>query len=119
MSSDEGWIGVDLDGTLAFFDKWRGEGHIGAPIQPMIERVKRWILAGWEVRIFTARVCPGASRDPEKAEEFIRAWCKKHIGVALPVTCIKDFRMIQQWDDRCVQLVTNTGMPVDPLMPRY
>ena len=38
-----GWIGVDLDGTLAHYEGWQGETHIGAPISAMVERVKRWL----------------------------------------------------------------------------
>ena len=37
------WIGVDLDGTLAEWDGWKGHEHIGPPIPAMLERVKRWI----------------------------------------------------------------------------
>jgi hypothetical protein len=33
-----GWIGVDLDGTLAFYDEWIGPEHIGAPIPGMVDR---------------------------------------------------------------------------------
>ena len=33
-------IAVDLDGTLAYYDKFRGKDHIGKPIPKMIERVK-------------------------------------------------------------------------------
>ena len=51
-----GWIGVDLDGTLAYYDQWRGALHIGEPIPLMLERVKRWLDEGKDVRIFTARV---------------------------------------------------------------
>ncbi len=51
-----GWLGVDLDGTLAEYDKFRGHEHIGAPIPAMVERVKALIASGFEVRIFTARV---------------------------------------------------------------
>ena len=51
-----GWIGVDLDGTLAYYDQWRGALHIGEPIPVMLERVKRWLDEGKDVRIFTARV---------------------------------------------------------------
>jgi len=40
------------------------------------------------------------------------SWCEKHLGLALPVTCVKDMHMIELWDDRAVQVVTNTGMPV-------
>lgn len=40
----EGWIGVDLDGTLAEYLGWQGMGHIGEPIAPMVERVKAWLI---------------------------------------------------------------------------
>jgi len=50
-----GWIGVDLDGTLAVhMGVW--DGSIGPPIYPMVDRVRRWIKEGREVRIITARV---------------------------------------------------------------
>lgn len=42
--SNNGWIGVDLDGTLAYYDGWIGAGHIGEPVPAMLERVKQ--LAG-------------------------------------------------------------------------
>jgi hypothetical protein len=104
-----GWIGVDLDGTLARYDGGQGVGHIGAPIEPMIARVREWLSQGHEVRIFTARA--------QFAEQIppVEAWCKKHLGVQLPVTCAKDFGMIELWDDRCVQVVTNTGRRADGL----
>jgi len=34
------WIGVDLDGTLAHYDGWKGPTHIGAPIHKMVQRVR-------------------------------------------------------------------------------
>lgn len=49
--SNRGWIGVDLDGTLAHYDGWKGETHIGKPIPLMLARVKRWLAEGKEVRI--------------------------------------------------------------------
>ena len=55
MSRGKGWFGVDLDGTLAFYDGYKGE-VIGAPIPKMIDRVKRWISKGRTVKIMTARV---------------------------------------------------------------
>ena len=59
----EGWIGVDLDGTLAEYLGWQGMGHIGEPIAPMVERVKAWLAEGKDVRIFTARVCSSQSQE--------------------------------------------------------
>lgn len=108
-----GWIAVDLDGTLAYYDGWRGADHIGAPIPAMIERVKGWLAEGKAVRIFTARVSPvSAAADVVPLDEIrghIEEWCLNHLGRKLPVTHEKDFGMIELWDDRCVQMVPNTG----------
>lgn len=104
-----GWIGVDLDGTLAKYDgQWRGPDHIGEPIAPMVERVRQWLAIGQEVRIFTARVY-GAVEDVRRAREAIKRWCRENIGAELEVTCQKDYSMIALWDDRAIQVETNTG----------
>jgi hypothetical protein len=110
----KGWIGVDLDGTLAYYDLWRGPYHIGEPIPVMLERVKRWLSEGCDVRIFTARVSATIvegeiHHDVNVVERHIQLWCEKHLGRALPVTCAKDFDMIELWDDRCIQVIPNTG----------
>lgn len=112
----EGWIGVDLDGTLAEYLGWQGMGHIGEPIAPMVERVKAWLAVGKDVRIFTARVCSGQSQ--EEIDVFLREytrWCFQVFGRQLPVTCEKDWKMIKLWDDRCVSVIQNTGeiIPLD------
>jgi hypothetical protein len=107
----DGWIGVDLDGTLAVYEGWQGIASIGDPIPLMVQRVKEWLAQGREVRIFTARVGPG-SRKADELPATIRAieeWCLRHIGAQLPVTCTKDFGMSELWDDRAVQVVPNTG----------
>lgn len=38
-----GWIGVDLDGTLAEYGGWKGADHIGAPVPAMLARVRAWL----------------------------------------------------------------------------
>lgn len=103
-----GWIGVDLDGTLAEYHGWNG-GVIGKPVVAMVERVKRWVSEGKKVKIFTARACTG---DMEQIR-MIREWTMLHIGVELEVTAIKDFEMIELWDDRAIQVIPNTGKRVD------
>ena len=120
----EGWIGVDLDGTLAYYDQWRGPEHIGEPVPAMLERVQRWLAEGKDVRIFTARVeratvalsMTGPDSDPAQnfsaVEACIRLWCEKHIGRPLPITCCKDYGMIELWDDRCIQVIPNTGRTI-------
>lgn len=108
-----GWVGVDLDGTLAKYDGWQGPDHVGEPIEPMVALVKDWLLSGKDVRIFTARVSTdgSAKRNGEvrTATWAIRDWCAKHLGRELPITCSKDFGMQVLYDDRCVQVESNTG----------
>ena len=113
----QGWIGVDLDGTLAKYDGWRGELHIGEPVPMMLERVKGWILQGKAIKIVTARVSVGtgdrSSSTVDQIRTAIQDWCEEHLAVRLEVVCCKDFGMIELWDDRCVQVVPNTGMTIE------
>lgn len=112
LLAEPGWIGVDLDGTLAKYDGWRGPTHIGEPVGPMLFRVRKWLADGRTVRIFTARA---SCQEPERAivVDAINAWCREHLGQTLPVTHAKDFLMVQLWDDRCIQVEPNTGRRVD------
>lgn len=112
MGEHQGWIGVDLDGTLAHYDEWRGPDHIGEPIVPMLNRVKVWIAEGREVRIFTARVS-GTPAERLAAIGPIARWCLEHLGCTLDVTHEKDYGMVELWDDRAVQVEKNTGRRVD------
>ena len=120
------WIGVDLDGTLAEYHGWKGENIIGDPIPAMVKRVKQWIADGKTVKIFTARVGINNTYSPEskciankafaiKQKQIIQKWCLEHIGKKLDVTAIKDFEMVALWDDRCIQVIPNTGMPIKDL----
>lgn len=101
-----GWIGVDLDGTLAVYGSWKGADHIGDPIPAMVDRVKNWLAHGKEVRIFTARVSGGQR---EAALPAINAWCIRVFGRLLDVTCEKDYCCLEIWDDRAVTVEMNTG----------
>jgi hypothetical protein len=125
-SSGYGWIGVDLDGTLAHYEGWKGAEHIGKPIPKMVDRVINWMLHGPEVRIMTARVSPGKG-DEDVCRTVIEQWLKKHIYSRLPASFVdapvpfpylkitheKDHKMIELWDDRCVQVIPNTGERAD------
>jgi len=97
------WIAVDLDGTLAKFAAWRGIGHIGKPIPEMMARVRRWREEGRKVKIFTARA------SHEEYVPAIRKWLKKHKLADLEVTNELDPYVVEVWDDRAIQVVTNTG----------
>lgn len=106
----KGWKGVDLDGTLAVYDGWKGPLHIGPPIPSMVKRVRAWVAEGWEVKIVTARVRPWAYGAGDlEIRTAITVWCLKHIGVVLAVTNGKDKDMVELWDDRVVQVEKNTG----------
>lgn len=115
--STSGWIGVDLDGTLAEYHGWNGCDQIGAPIPLMVERVKNWLAGGVDVRIFTARAHSWMAENDEAKRQAlyeeiivpIRLWCDKVFGQPLPVTCVKDFGMIELWDDRAFGVECNTG----------
>ena len=106
-----GWIGVDLDGTLAEYHGWAPGGTIGKPVPAMLKRVKAWLNEGKDVRIFTARVAEAGSRNDEVRK--IKRWCREHLGRELEVTNAKDHGMVELWDDRAVEVQTNTGRPVN------
>lgn len=120
--TDKEWIGVDLDGTLAHYERWTAVTHIGDPIWPMVERVKNWLREGKQVKIFTARIaepngggchtCGCPTFVNEDAVEAIERWCVEHIGQILEVTNVKDRFMVELWDDRAVQVAPNEGEPV-------
>lgn len=110
----DGWYGVDLDRTLAFYNTWEGITHIGPFLEPMVETVKKLLADGNEVRIFTARVSKkNNNKTDEEIEQFreeLRKRTKETFGVALEATAEKDFGMIGLYDDRCVQIVPNVGI---------
>lgn len=111
MSSGNPWIAVDLDGTLAEYTGWVSGDHIGKPIDKMVNRIKGWLEEGMEVRIFTARVA--GDRDgvhPKASIKLIQHWLETECGLPpLPVTNVKDFHMVELYDDRAVQVELNTG----------
>ena len=114
MGKKDAWFAVDLDGTLAFYDGYKGK-VIGEPIPRMVDRVKGWLEKGRKVKIMTARVGKHegeTEEDIEKQRKMIEDWTEEHIGTRLEVTNEKDYKMIQLWDDRCVQIIPNTGIPV-------
>lgn len=102
----QGWIGVDLDGTLAEYTGWLGIEHVGKPIPLMKRRVLEWIAAGYTIKIMTARASEEGGTLP------VQKWLAKNGLPPLEVTNEKDFQMIELWDDRAIQVVANTGRPV-------
>src|ERR1700751_5373660 len=109
--AEQGWIGVDLDGTLAQYNGWTGNPYaIGKPVELMVSRVKGWLSEGKQVWIFTARICPhpwipNDNEEVEKIKVAIQEWSQLHIGKVLPIVCSKNSSMIELWDDRVVQVI--------------
>lgn len=118
---EDGWIGVDLDGVLAVYDTFRGPSHIGPPIKAMVDRVLSFIDDGYDVRILTARVAmlylpedytkdfAFSMQESLDCKVAIEDWCLKHLGRKLSITAVKDYNLIELWDDRSIQMIPNTG----------
>ncbi|MDX9786780.1 MAG: hypothetical protein RBT11_08385 [Desulfobacterales bacterium] len=104
----KGWIGMDLDGTLARTDPLSGISKIGDPVPKMVNLATRLINEGNRVKIFTARAF-----DADQVA-MIHNWLKENGLPELEVTNIKDFEMIRLYDDRAIQVITNTGELVEP-----
>lgn len=104
-----GWVGVDLDGTLARYYDWEsGVKFIGDPV-PEIEKIVRGLVAnGVRIKIFTARV--GKGNDIEVQTKLIHAWLREWDFPIFEITCAKDYEMITCIDDRCIAVETNTGL---------
>lgn len=99
----QGWVGVDLDGTLAQYDGWMGEDVIGEPVEKIVDLVRILLKERVKVKIFTARASDG--RDTN----YITRWARVHLGEALEVTNVKDLKCIAILDDRAVSVESNTG----------
>ena len=107
---DQPHVAVDLDKTLAEMKGPFKPGAIGKPIPEMVDRVKKMIADGEDVRIFTARV----SDDPKGTERAaIEAWLHRSIGQALPITDRKTAQTTLILDDRARQVEPNTGKVVE------
>lgn len=136
----KGWYGFDLDGTLAKYDGWKGIDHIGEPVKPMVELMKRMHDEGKVVKIMTARVAPKENpemkpnpyrtgnwcvQEPDvqtwalKNEwtplEFIQEWCYRTLGFVPEVVYQKDHLMLALYDDRVKQVVPNEGWLIEDI----
>lgn len=112
-----GTIAVDLDGTLAHYDKWVAWDSIGPVIEPMKQRILQWIADGFEVVIFTARVgyphdkCFVTGRHFTSVDvvRVVQDWLEENGLPRLVVTATKNNTMREIWDDRAIQVIRNTG----------
>jgi len=111
-----GWIGVDLDHTLATYEAGSARlGQIGKPVPRMVRRVRRWLASGREVRIMTARVNKVPGWDHKAQRKLVEAWTVQVFVQKLQVTNEKDFDMIMLFDDRAVGVEPDTGRLLSPM----
>lgn len=101
---NEPWVGVDLDGTLAYYDGWKGEEVIGDPIPLMMKLVRMMIQTGTRVKIMTARAGTQCGRNA------VARWLNDNRLYGIEVTNKKDFQMTALYDDRAFQVERNTGI---------
>lgn len=129
----KGWYGFDLDGTLAKYDKWEGIDHIGEPVKPMVDLIRKMHDEGKVVKILTARIAPHKLEDGAVGEsyitipdgeggvtrtyahQFINDWCHFNLGFIPEIVYQKDHLMLELYDDRVKQVVPNEGLLVEDL----
>ena len=116
----DGWVGFDLDGTLATYEGWKGWQHIGKPT-PLLKKAMLLMKRGVTVKILTAR-CSKVSLAKsgitfEQMEKVIQDWTYFYTGQRLPVVTEKDCDMICFYDDSAVQVEQNTGNIVGQDIP--
>lgn len=100
---------VDLDGTLAHAPRGAFDPtHIGLPVQPMLNRVRKWLSEGKDVRIFTARA------DKPESVKAIRAWLDNlGLQAITEITNQKDYNTAEIYDDRAITIIRDMGIPLE------
>jgi len=104
---ERGWIGIGLDGVLAERTAEGLRGEIGRPVANMVARVRDWVdYKGLRVCVLTPRAATaeGAAK--------VEAWLRKNDLDWLDFTHAKDLHMVEFWDDRAVQVISNLGTRV-------
>lgn len=101
-------IAVDLDGTLAHYDGWKGIEHIGPVIPEVANAMERAQKEGADVWIYTARVSDPA--DAEQAGKYVHDWLIKNNLKFEGITAVKHKFFSEFWDDRAIQVIKNEGI---------
>lgn len=101
-------IAVDLDGTLAYYDGWKGIEHIGPVIPEVANAMERAQKEGADVWIFTARVSD--PNDSEQAGKYVHDWLIKNNFQFEGITAVKHKFFTEFWDDRAIQVIKNEGI---------
>ena len=101
-------IAVDLDGTLAQYDGWKGIEHIGPVIPEVANAMERAQAEGADVHLFTARVSD--PEDAAEAHQVISKWAEANHFNFASITAVKHKFFTEFWDDRAIQVIKNEGI---------
>jgi ribonucleotide monophosphatase NagD (HAD superfamily) len=93
MNEKKEHFAIDLDGTLLEYDGWKGEFHFGKAFPGAVDWVKKQLLMGNKVTVFTTR---GDSLQ-------LREHLQKQGFPELPITNIKLASFTVFIDDRAIR----------------
>ena len=65
-------IAIDLDGTLAHYDHWRGCEHIGEPLPGAVEFTKLLRDLGFWIAIYSCRNMKGDTQNIQIVSDWLR-----------------------------------------------
>ena len=103
-------IAMDLDGTLASYEGWRGIDHIGDPIPKMVDILMKHIEIGDNVTIFTSRVAGNDREESNDSRHNISKWLRKNNLPQLEITATKEKKFRLFYDDRGCSVLKNMGL---------
>ncbi|TSJ91513.1 hypothetical protein [Chitinimonas sp. BJB300] len=95
------WIGVELDGTLAEFNKQYPE-EIGEPLGYMVSLVKGWLKDHQTVKVLTPRASTSSGMSK------VKAWLGDNDLNGVEVIA-SDPDMVTLWSSRAVRVEFNSG----------
>lgn len=71
-------VAIDLDGTLARYDGWKGIEHIGEPLLGARKLCQAIRDAGYRICVFTTRFNTEGTRDITRAKQVVVDWLTLH-----------------------------------------
>lgn len=99
---------IDLDGTLAYYERWGNVGEIGEPVPLIQDWIKYWLHLKIEVVIFTARAYKPEAIPP------IRKWLMLNgFPPDLRITNVKGMECDIIFDNSAREVINNTGIIVN------
>ena len=99
-------IAVDLDGTLATYDGWKGTEVFGIPIDSIVAELRAEKAKGTRIIIHTTRINPALNKGytAEDLVGLVKGWLDRYqipfdeiwSGIGKPIAH-------EYWDDRAVK----------------